>query len=108
MTYDEVYKAIKRGDTSLLRGALDAGMSADLSDPYQRTILMAAACHGNTEIGQLLVAGGADIDRRSQFGDSALSLAVQTGHSSFVRLLLTRGASLDCYPHGKSLDIFLN
>jgi ankyrin repeat protein len=63
---------------------------------------------GNTPIGILLIEKGADLDKRDMFGDTALSLAAQTGHPSFVELLLRSGASLDCHPHGNSLDIFLD
>jgi uncharacterized protein len=107
MRFHEVIKAIKRADVSWVRNALEGGLSPDLCNQYQWTILMVAAMDGNTKVGQLLIEAGADLDRRNQSGDSALSLAVQTGHPSFVRLLLTHGASLDCDPHGTSLDIFL-
>ena len=69
---------------------------------------MAAAMNGNTRIGRLLIDKGADLDKRNRFRDTALSLAAHTGHPSFVRLLLTAGASLDCYPFGRSLHDFLD
>ena len=69
---------------------------------------MIAAMRGNTTIGKLLVEAGADLDYRNKFRDTALSLAVQTGHPSFVKLLLASGASLDCHPHGNSLEIFFD
>ena len=108
MTFDEADKAVKRGDVICLRNELEGGMSPDLSNQYSCTILMAAALLGNTTIGRLLIDKGADLNRRSTVGETALSLATQSGHPSFVKLLLTSGASLECYPHGNSLDIFLN
>jgi uncharacterized protein len=108
MTFEEVDKAIKRGDVSRLRNELESGMSPDLSNRYSWTILMSAALDGNTAIGRLLIERGADLDRRNKYGDTALSLAAHTGHTEFVKLLLTSGASLDCHPHGNSLDIYLN
>jgi len=69
---------------------------------------MAAALHGNTIIGTLLIESGAELDRRNKFQDTALSLAAHTGHPSFVSLLLRSGASLECHPFGNSLDSFLD
>lgn len=108
MTFDEAYKAIKRNDVSRLRPALEGGLDPNLSNKYSVAILMISAKHGNTSIGQLFIDYGADLNRRDKHGDTALSLAAVTGHSSFVGLLLRNGASLECYPFGRSLDGYLD
>ena len=108
MTFDEVDRVIKRGDITRLRHELECGLDPNLSNRYGWTILMAAARHGETVIGRLLIEKGAALDNRNKFRDTALSLAIQTGHPSFVKLLLTSGASLDCHPHGNSLEIFID
>ena len=108
MTFDEVHRVIKRGNLDLLRKELELGLDPNFSNRYSWTILMLAALAGNTRVGELLIEKGADLNIRNRFRDTALSLAALSGHSSFVGLLLRRGASLDCYPHGNSLDIFLN
>ena len=69
---------------------------------------MDAAMEGNTSIGGLLIEKGADIDIRNRLRETALSLAANNGHLSFIKLLLQKGASLDCYPFGDSFDSWLN
>lgn len=108
MTFEEMDKAIKRGDTLKIREALDLGLDPNLANRFGWTILMLAAMSGNTSIGRLLIERGAGLDTRNRFRDTALSLAIHTGHPSFVKLLLDHGASLDCHPHGNSFEIFLD
>jgi hypothetical protein len=69
---------------------------------------MLAAMQGDTIIGRLLIEKGADLDTRNNHRDTALSLAAHTGHPSFVKLLLDNGASLECYPFGTRLEVWLN
>jgi hypothetical protein len=45
---------------------------------------MIAAMEGDTSIGRLLIEKGADLDRRNNHRDTALSLAAHTGHPSIV------------------------
>jgi ankyrin repeat protein len=108
MTFEETQRVIKRGDFDRLRVELENGLDPNLCNRNLWTILMISAMSGNTQIGNLLIEAGADLNKRNMFGETPLSLAAQTGHTSFVRLLLVKGASLDCYPHGNSLDVFLD
>jgi ankyrin repeat protein len=109
MTYEAVQKAIKRGDIEALRLALEGGLDPNLANKYGWTILILAAGKGNSKIGKLLIDAGADLNKRTiNGGVTALSHAVLSGSASFVELLLAEGASLDCHPHGNSLDIYLD
>jgi len=108
MTFDTVHKAIKRGDSEAIRNAFDEGLDPDLANKGGWTILMLAAMKGNSQIGKLLIDHGADLNKRNTHRDTALSLATLSGSASFVELLLERGASLECYPHGNSLDAYLD
>ena len=109
MTYEAVQKAIKRGDIEALRSALEGGLDPNLANKYGWTILILAAGKGNSKIGKLLIDAGADLNKRTvNCGVTALSHAVLSGSASFVELLLAEGASLDCHPHGNSLDIYLD
>jgi hypothetical protein len=105
MTFNEAGRLIKKGDLVSLRRALDEGLSPNLSNRFSWTLLMLTAMKGgNTSVGALLISKGADLDKMNDFGETALSLAAQTGHPRFVQLLLSAGASTNCRPHGHSLD----
>jgi ankyrin repeat protein len=97
MTFDEASKLIRKGDIIRLREGLQDGLSPNLENQYSWTLLMIAAMEGNTGVGSLLIESGADLDRRNKGEDSALSLAAQTGHPSFVGLLLTAVDTLDTH-----------
>lgn len=103
-----VHKAIKRGDLEAICKAFEEGLDPDLANKNGWTILMLAACKGNSKIGKLIVDKGADLNKRNAHRETALSLAALSGSASFVQLLLVEGASLDCYPHGNSLNIYLD
>ena len=108
MTFDEASKLIKRGDIIRLRQALEDGLNPDLSNQHSWSLLMIAALEGNTSIGTLLIDRGATLDSRNKFRETALSLEAHSGHPPFVQLLLSRGASLKCYPFGNNFDDWLN
>jgi ankyrin repeat protein len=108
MTFEIVHKAIKRGDFEAIGRSLEEGLDPNLANKRGWTILMLAAMRGNTKIGKLIVDSGADLNKRNAHRDTALSLAALSGSASFVELLLAEGASLDCYPHGNSLDTYLD
>ena len=54
--------------------------------------LSLAAAFGNTEIVQLLIEGGADMDLTDEQGRSAIAIAIQEGHQEIVQLLEKAGA----------------
>jgi ankyrin repeat protein len=107
MTYEEAHKAIKRGNLTALRKALDSGMDVNLSNKFSWTLLMLAGIQGNMRVGELLIERGADPNKMNDFGETALSLSAHAGHTSFVKLLLSKGASLECRPHGHSLEYWI-
>src|SRR5262249_12880896 len=108
VTFEEASKLIKKGDIIRLRQALEDGLNPDLSNEYSWSLLMIAALEGNTSIGTLLIDRDATLDSRNKFRETALSLAAHSGHPSFVQLLLSSGASLECYPFGNTFDDWLN
>jgi ankyrin repeat protein len=108
MVFDQVHRMIKRGDITWLRDAFAKGLDPNLTNRYSWTILMLAALGGKIEVGRIIIENGAALDTRNSFRDTALSLAIQSAHPSFVRLLLSNGASMDCHPHGNSLEIFID
>jgi ankyrin repeat protein len=107
MTFDLLHRLIKKSDIIAVRRELDGGISPNLSNHLAWTLLMLTALEGETSIGELLIARGADVNATNQFGETALSLAVHKGHARFIRFLLAHGASIDCRPHGTSLEDWL-
>ena len=57
--------------------------------------MVVASCFGSTEIAELLLARGADVNRCDDSGWSPLTHAAYRGHTDTVELLLDRGADLD-------------
>jgi hypothetical protein len=100
----DAHRLIKKGDVAGLRRMLEHGVSSKLLNRFSWTLLMLSAVEGNSRIGELLIANGADLDKANDIGETALSLAAHKGHLRFVRLLLSAGASTECQPHGHSLD----
>jgi ankyrin repeat protein len=108
MTFEAVQKAIKRGDIEAIRFAFESGLDPNLANKYGWTILMLAAGKGNSKIGKLMIEMGADLNKRTTSGVSALSHATLCGNASFVELLLAKGAAIEGNPHGTSVDVNLD
>jgi len=111
-TFDELHRAIKRGDIKSIETALDEGADVNLCNANGANLLMLAAGTGNTVVGNLLIARGADIDARTHyregtFQDSPLTTAAISGKSSFVELLLEHGALLTS-PFPGTFEIYLD
>jgi ankyrin repeat protein len=70
MTFEEAHRAIKRGNVTSIRKALDGGMDANLSNRFSRTLLMLAGAEGNTRFGELLIGHGADPNKTNDFGEA--------------------------------------
>jgi ankyrin repeat protein len=95
-----------------VRTLLKAGANPNLRDHNGWTALMHASanaqskeiCGNNSEFERLLTAGGlvsdlidagADVNFQSTDGDTAIKLAVMSGHGEIVKVLLARAANLD-------------
>jgi len=104
MDFDSTHRLIKTGNLLALRHELDRGVDPSLSNKYGWRLLMLVALYGNTQIGRLLISSGADLDRITDFGETALSLAAHGGHVPFAKMLLAHAASKECRPHGRSLE----
>ena len=101
-----------------VRAELKAGARVNAKDMDGKTPLMYAADHNrNPAVIKLLLASGADINARCQFGWSVLLHAVLRDPLGVIKLLIENGATIDArdkynktplmyaVEHNKSLDI---
>ncbi|BCW85219.1 MAG: ankyrin repeat domain-containing protein [Paenarthrobacter ureafaciens] len=90
-----LFDAAREGNSALLRGYLDAGAPATLTNAAGDSLLMLAAYHGHEETVQLLVHHGADVNSANDRGQTPLAGAVFKGYTGVARALLDAGADPD-------------
>ena len=87
-----LFDAARNGDTQLLSSALDAGVPVNLTNSKGDTLLNLAAYLEREETVAMLLARGADTERVSDMGFTALVCAVFRGNEPIARALLEAGA----------------
>ncbi|MCG7433242.1 ankyrin repeat domain-containing protein [Kocuria indica] len=87
-----LFDAARNGDTQLLSSALDAGVPVNLTNSKGDTMLNLAAYLEREETVAMLLARGADTERVSDMGFTALVCAVFRGNEPIARALLEAGA----------------
>ena len=98
---EEFYKAISSGDIAAVRKLLQIDASlAKTNDRYSYRPLHWAAWGGRTDIGELLIQSGADVNAKAYgafatHNYTALHVAASKGHKEFVELLLKKGADVN-------------
>lgn len=88
-------KATERGETSIVRLLLSAGVSPNTRDKEGWTPLMLAARDNRQDILQTLLDSGAQPDVRNHQGSTALMMAAMHDHAAVVAVLIKDGASVD-------------
>jgi len=76
-------------------GRLKQGESEKRIIPLLTERLMEASLRGNSDVAELLLAKGADINAKDDHGFTALMWAVVGGHFHAVKLLLDKGADIN-------------
>jgi len=76
--HPEAWAAVQSGDANAVRETLASGVDANEADPQGESLLMRAAAGGSTEVVNVLLAAGAEVNHQSFEGNSALHLAVDT------------------------------
>jgi hypothetical protein len=89
---------VEAGNLPQVREWLDAGMEPNYVADRIGTGLMIAAWQGNLPMMELLVARGADVNRRNALGESALMHAAWRGQVAAMRWLIGKGALVDSGP----------
>ncbi|MBT2585805.1 ankyrin repeat domain-containing protein [Arthrobacter sp. ISL-95] len=90
-----LFDAAREGDAELLRGYLNAGAPATLTNAAGDSLLMLAAYHGHEEAVQLILHHGADVNAPNDRGQTPLAGAVFKGYTGVARVLLDAGADPD-------------
>ena len=92
-----MHQLTRAGQGDRVKRLLDEGEDVNKRDEYGWTLLMAAACEGQTEVVRLLAEKGADVNlvNEKQGGMTALMMAVRWGHVDTVKALAELGANLD-------------
>jgi ankyrin repeat protein len=108
-------EAAAAGDVTAVQAELQQGANVNAHGSAGQTPLMAAAVRGNTQVLDVLLAAGADLEAKgtpnftvvranfqAQLGDcyTALTLAAATGRHRAAEFLLARGAKIDCARRG--------
>lgn len=73
--------------------------------PSCSTPLHSAAEFGREDVARILLARGADVHTRDEYGQTPLHRAAAYGHLELVRLLLDRGADVDAWTDGGSTPL---
>lgn len=103
----ELLKASFEGDTSLVAELLKRGASVN-SACGALTPLIAASVRGHVGVVELLLSKGAEVDKRTEKGPTALMQASLGGHRRVVELLLERGAKVNVKATFVWTDLTLN
>lgn len=87
-----LFDAAREGNTEMLRGAIEAGVPVNLTNGKGDTLLNLAAYQEREDTVSMLVDHGADTERVSDMGFTALVCAVFRGNENITRRLLEAGA----------------
>jgi hypothetical protein len=72
-----------------------AGLPVNLADGDRNTLLMLACYHDQLETARMLLARGAEVDRRNSRNQTPLGGVAFKGYVEVARLLLKNGAAVD-------------
>lgn len=92
---NSMFDAARDGDTETLVAALAQGLPVNLTDAKGDTLLNLAAYHEHPETVAALLERGADTERVSDMGFTALICAVFRGNQPITQMLLDAGARQD-------------
>lgn len=105
-TNPAVCHAAHRGHDLALTMLLDHGGNAEAFHKYYSP-LQNAASSGHLTTVALLLKAGANINRKNELGDTALSLAIKCRHSDVVEYLAAHGATLSIEKSSQQKNEFI-
>ncbi|KAD4982483.1 hypothetical protein E3N88_19154 [Mikania micrantha] len=80
------------GDLEGIRKLLNSGTDVNFKDIDDRTALHVAACQGFSDVAELLLQGGAEVDPHDKWGSTPLADAIHYKNYDMVKLLEKHGA----------------
>lgn len=83
-----------KGNTTIVKAMLDAGIDIRYRGFEGRTPLYLAAQNGQVDLVKLLLQSGADVAVKTDFGRTPVNSASMNGHLEVVRLLVDHGADI--------------
>ncbi|KAK9150734.1 hypothetical protein Syun_009043 [Stephania yunnanensis] len=83
---------VNEGDVEGINELLDEGVNVNFKDIDRRTALHIAACQGRTDVVDLLVRRGAEIDPKDRWGSTPLADAIFYKNHDVIKLLEKNGA----------------
>ena len=87
--------AVAHGHLSIVRGLLNSGLSIDMRDNYENSVLHAAVEAADLNVITLLIAFGAKLGARNDVGDSPLHDACAKGNLEIASALIAAGAEVN-------------
>lgn len=90
-----MFDAARQGETEYLAAGIDQGIPVNLTNSKGDTLLNLAAYHEHVDTVAMLLERGADTERVSDMGFTALICAVFRGNEPITHLLLQAGARQD-------------
>ncbi|NKE09667.1 MULTISPECIES: ankyrin repeat domain-containing protein [Kocuria] len=94
-----MFDAARDGRTQYLASAVDQGVPVNLTNSKGDTLLNLASYHEHPETVAALLERGADTERVSDMGFTALICAVFRGNQAITQMLLEAGARQDTGHH---------
>ena len=91
----KLWAAAKKGDVTLVKSLLDAGIDANAKTNYGATAITFAADRGHVEVVRTLLENGADVNVVDSFYDATpVVWAAYKGHLEVINLMIEHGADL--------------
>src|SRR5262249_4669082 len=90
---DQLFEAVRKGDTAGVTAALDKGADVNAKFRYGATALFKAAERGNADVVKILLDRGADVTVKDNFYQAtAMTWALDGKHVGVVKLILEKSA----------------
>ncbi len=88
---DLIDAALKKNNTTYLKVLLDAGLLADAGYNSRLTPLQYAVANNKADAAKMLIAYGANINKKTANGDNLLHLVAESGNIAMAEYLVSKG-----------------